>query len=300
MTTANMPTCSPTCWVLSCRRILEQLALKEQPACSLLSKIPGSLKTYIHSWKHLSDVGVQLQAARELMQLEAEAAGRMPAWQPVQQLSIQEEGEVADGDISSHLLPGETADEELLQGLLEDDRAANGAEPGADGDKQLELVQQQQQRRGEEGAALEERQDQGAGGAEEYAGMDDGLGLLLAEASAGSELLPGEGGADAAAAGSSGPERTVRASHSLYRLVLKAPALEVHLHGKVYYNYPLCPPVFAVTKMLDTSSRSDPTPLCDVNEALKLQQQVRCGRKAPLTACRQPRCSTHVWCDAVV
>lgn len=51
------------------KRILEQLALKEQPACSLLSKIPGSLKTYIHSWKHLHDVGVQLQAARELMQL---------------------------------------------------------------------------------------------------------------------------------------------------------------------------------------------------------------------------------------
>jgi hypothetical protein len=254
------------------------LALKEQPACSLLSKIPGSLKTYIHSWKHLSDMGVQLQAARELMQLEAEAAGRMPAWQPAQQLSIQEEGEVADGgDITSYLLPGETADAELLQGLLEDDRAANGAEPGADGDKQLALVQQQQQQlhMGEEGEAPEERQSQGAGGAEEYAGMDDGLGLLLTEPSAGSELLPGEGGADAAAAGSGGPERALRASHSLYRLVLKAPALEVHLHGKVYYNYPLCPPVFAVTKMLDTSSRSDPTPLCDVNEALKLQQQVR-------------------------
>lgn len=277
----------PTCLVLSCRRILEHLALKEQPACSLLSKIPGSLKTYIHSWKHLSDVGVQLQAARELMQLEAEAAGqRMPAWQPVQ-LSIQEEGEVEDGDISSHLLPGETADEELLQGLLEDDRAPNGAEPGAGG------VKQQQHGRGEEDAALEERQGQGGGGAEEYAGMDDGLGALLAEASAGSELLPGEGGADAAATGSSGPERAVRASHSLYRLVLKAPALEVHLHGKVYYHYPLCPPVFAVTKMLDTSSRSDPVPLCDVNEALKLQQQVRCGWRAPLTACRQPRCSTQ-------
>lgn len=262
------------------RLTLEQLARKEQPACSLVAKIPNQIKTYIHSWKHLSDVGVQLQggSAPARQQLEAEAAGRMqPAWQPGQQQhSIQEEGEVAGdgGDITSQLLPGETAEEDLLQGLLEDDRAGGsltGEGPGGDGDKQPQLLLLQG---GQEAAAAAA---EGAAAAGDYADLDPDFRDLLTEASAGSDLMPGEGGVDAATATSSGPERALTASHSLYRLVLKAPALEVHLHAKVFYNYPLVPPVFGVTKMLDTSSRSDPVPLGDVNEALELTQQVGVG-----------------------
>jgi hypothetical protein len=217
----------------------------------------------------------------------------MLAWQPqAQQHSIQEEGEVAGdaGDFSSLLLPGDTAEEDLLQGLLDDDRAMNGtgtnaaaaaaatAKAEADGDKQQQGEQQQQtaqqqQDGGDEGVVADDQHMQ-ATGADDLVGVEDGLSHMLPEASVGSELLPGEGQADPAAAGSSGQERALQASYSLYRLVLKAPALEVHLHAKVYYSYPLCPPVFNVTKMLDTSSRGDPVALAEVNEALKLQQQV--------------------------
>lgn len=229
------------------------------------------------------------------MQLEEEA-GRMPAWQPVQQLSLQEEGEVADGgDITSQLLPGETAEEDILQGLLDDERAGTGGgaeaagEAGterdkqqrAEGQQQMEEGQQEQQQQGPEAAALQDQQQLQSAGAGDTAMLEDGLSHMLTEASAGSELLPGEAGADTATGGSSGPERALLASHSLYRLVLKAPALEVHLHAKVYYHYPLCPPVFNVTKMLDTSSRSDPVPLVDVNEGLKLQEQVS-HRRLPM------------------
>jgi hypothetical protein len=262
---------------------LDQLAKKEQPPCNLVGKIPNQIKTYIHSWKHLSDVGVQLQAARQ--QLEADVT-RLPAWQP-QQHSMQEEGEVAgegdgDGDALMLLLPGETADEELLQGLLEDDRGGSSAgdkQPGDDGKQAQMLVLQQN------GALpADDAQLQDAAAAAEYAGADNEFKDMLAEASGGSELMQGEGGGDAATATSSGgAERALQASHSLYRLVLKAPAMEVHLHAKVYYNYPLVPPMFSVTKMLDTSSRSDPLPLGDVNEVQEMQQQVRgmscvCGK----------------------
>jgi hypothetical protein len=279
-----------------CRRILEQLAAKEQPACSLAARYPAAIRTYIHSWKHLSDVGVQLLGAQEQLALEAAAAAsQLPAWRPggQQQLSLQEEGEVEGegegADTTSLLLPGETADEDLLQGLLEDDKMAGWDEEPADQGYQ---GQQQQGEAGRGGHQQQGQQAAAAAAAEAGAGAGAGAGgynglgdeefgeLLAEEVSMGSELLPGEGGGDGGGLGASGPGRALQAAHSLYRLVLRTTALEVHLHVKVFFSYPLCPPVFSVTKMLDTSSRGDAVPLTDVNEVLQLQQQVR-------GACRQ-------------
>jgi hypothetical protein len=264
------------------------LASKEQPACSLGAKYLAAIRTYIHSWKHLSDVGVQLLGAQEQLQLEAAATrSHVPAWRPgQQQLSIQEEGEVEGegegADTTSLLLPGETADEDLLQGLLEDDRMGGGEEPqeqqGAQGmQQQGEAGHGGNAQQGQQARAAQAENGTGAGdGDGEYNGLQDEFGELLAEeASMGSELLTGEGGGDGGGLGASGPGRTLQAAHSLYRLVLRATALEVHLHVKLFYSYPLCPPVFSVTKMLDTSSRGDAVPLTDVNEVLQLQQQVR-------------------------
>lgn len=228
------------------------------------------------------------------MQLEAGggsrgAAGAPAAWQQqVQQHSIQEEGEVAgdgvDGVTSHLLLHGDTAEEDLLQGLLDDDRGAGGAAGGGGpeeqqaggtrGNNNRQLLLLEHGEAGEVAEAGEVQLEDGAA-ADAYIDADDGSMGLYPEASGGSEVV---GDADdAAGGGASGAGRRLVASHSLYRLVLKAPALEVHFHVKVYYNYPLCPPLFTVTKMLDASQRGDPVVVSDVNGVLKLQQQVRPG-----------------------
>lgn len=258
------------CYWSRCRRLLEQLALKEQPTCSPSAKVLGKINTYIHSWKHMSDVGV-LQGG-QLMQATVDAGpGDAPIWQPLQVQSIQEEGEVADGaDSMPQLQHVATAEDDLLQGLLDDDRAATAEVDGMVHDGQQHPAQEQQQRVEASMLADGDLQALEAGGE-----FGDGYRDACTDVSAGSELLPGEDAADAALSGSSGADRTLMVSYSLYRLVLKAPAVEVHFHVRVYYNYPLCPPVFTITKMVDATQRGEPTIVTDVNEVLKLQQQVR-------------------------
>lgn len=246
----------------------------------LSNKVFGKLSTYIHSWKLLADTGVQ---QGQLLQLETSSRDTR-VWQPVQH-NIQEEGEVAgDGaDIASCLLHGDTAEEDLLQGLLEDDRAVHAGsavDAGSTPDDQQQ--QQQMQRQDRDAPVLLDDGMQVEAAADDFAGQEDSYRDLHAAPSGGSELLPGDDDAPTTAGGAgSGVGQALLASHSLYRLVLKAPALEVHFHVKVFYNYPLCPPVFAVTKMLDASQRGDPVLMTDVNEVLKLQQQVNTSRCQP-------------------
>jgi hypothetical protein len=96
------------------------------------------------------------------------------------------------------------------------------------------------------------------------------------EASAASEEA-GEGAAEVASSPGSA-EQALLARHSQYRLVLRSSALEAHFHVKVFLAYPLCPPVFVVTRLLDIrdarSGSKGSVALTTVNEVLRLEQQV--------------------------
>ncbi|KAF6262857.1 Fms-interacting protein-domain-containing protein [Scenedesmus sp. NREL 46B-D3] len=102
------------------------------------------------------------------------------------------------------------------------------------------------------------------------------------EASAVSEEA-GQGAAEVASAADSA-EQTLLARHSMYRLVLRSSALEAHCHVKVFLAYPLCPPVFVVTRLLDIrdargGSSKGSVALTAVNEVLRLEQQVGGDKK---------------------
>jgi hypothetical protein len=235
----------------------------------------SKINTDITAWKHLGDVGMQQQAAP----LFGQAAARpqaLAAWgQAGQAVSIAEEGEVAGegggGEEVSQLQHGDTAEEVLLMGLLDDARPAqqesggpDGAPAAAPGAAEVLLLEPGEAGY-EEGEHLEEAvADMEAEG--EPSAPDSEL-LLAVEG----EGAPGGSSGDSASAGG----RALLASHSLYRLVCRAGALEVQLHVMVFHSYPLCPPVFQVTKLLDLRPKDAPTPLADVNKVLALQQQVR-------------------------
>jgi hypothetical protein len=210
----------------------------------------------------------------------------------MQQGSVAEEGEVAGGggdglDTTSRSVHGET-EEDLLQGLLVDEGAAavtgleasaaravatavapaNAAgvrqgDVGGDYDTLMldegELVfMEDYEEAYEQGNSFKEPSDAG-------------------EASAASEEAA-EGAAEVASA-CGNAEQALLARHSLYRLVLRSSALEAHFHVKVFMAYPLCPPVFVVTRLLDIrdargGSSKGSVALTAVNEVLRLEQQV--------------------------
>jgi hypothetical protein len=123
----------------------------------------------------------------------------------------------------------------LLQGLLDDARGMQpdgteaAAATGDDADDVLLL---------DDGAMAEDGDDWGGKAAAERSTDSEVMAAAAAAA--------GDPTASSAAAG-----RAVLASHSLYKLVLRTASLEVHLHVRVYDNYPLLPPMFQVTKLFD-------------------------------------------------
>ncbi len=72
-----------------------------------------------------------------------------------------------------------------------------------------------------------------------------------------------------------GSQSQLQAQVSVYRLALRSAVLEAHFTVRIYSCYPLCPPVFTTTKLLDVS-RNMPIALTTVaNEVACLEQQVR-------------------------
>lgn len=205
-------------------------------------------------------------------------------WQtaPAAAGSAEEEGEVGaaavDGaDATSHLQHIDTAEEDLLQGLLMEDPAAAVADTAA---VKAAALAARSARAAEAGAVAASRADAGAAlydeRLEQQDNWDDAY-LQLSEASEVSDVAAGDDTATAADRGSNGGSSSVcavMARYSLYRLVLRSPNMEAHFHVKVFLNYPLCPPLFVVTKLLDTKSKSV-GPLQAVNEVLALEQQVQ-------------------------
>jgi hypothetical protein len=199
---------------------------------------------------------------------------------------VQEEGEVAGAgdalDTTSRMVHGET-EEDLLQGLLADDGAATmtGLQASAAravstavapfADAAIEAAREGDALMLDEGEVVfvedyEDAYEQG------YKEASD-----VGEASAASEEAGG--GATEVATASNGTEQALLARHSLYRLVLRSSALEAHFHVKVFLAYPLCPPVFAATRLLDirdarAGSSKGSAALSAVNEVLRLEQQV--------------------------
>lgn len=270
---------------------LSNVSNKQLPHSSWDSKVLAKVDAFVYSFKQVGDAGVatkqldQQQLQRSAFPVAAQQA--MQVWQPMA-ASAAEEGEVAgaaDGmETTSRLVHRDTTDEDLLQGLLVEEAAgpaageaaamaggaAAGAGPAVGGNAADELML-------DEGALIdyELAYDQG-----EYQEHSEG------EASAASDEDAAK--ADAASAAeeaSSSAAQRLQARHCLYRLVLRSGPLEVHFHVKVFLNYPLFPPVFAVTKLLDTSKGSKGekgAQLTAVNEVLRLEQQV----SITVAACR--------------
>jgi hypothetical protein len=235
--------------------------------------------SFIHKWQHIGDAGSAVGGHANLIGSVGRQGGMVsagqPGWQSLQQGSVQEEGEVAGAgdaiDTTSRMVHGET-EEDLLQGLLAEEGAATltGLQAvaadavnkvGGEGDAIMldegELVFMED---------YEEAYEQG------YKEASD-----AGEASAASEEAGG--GAAEVASATSGTEQALLARHSLYRLVLRSSALEAHFHVKVFLAYPLCPPVFAATRLLDirdvrAGSSKGSVALSAVNEVLRLEQQV--------------------------
>ncbi|WIA38614.1 hypothetical protein OEZ86_001924 [Tetradesmus obliquus] len=279
---------------LALKRILEQLAQKKLPPSCWDSKVLTKVSSFIHKWQHMGDAGSAVGGAASLMGSLGRQGGatgsagqqQQQGWQSLQQGSVQEEGEVAGGggegmDATSRLAAAET-EEDLLQGLLADEGAASLTGVQASTARAIAAAANQPRGVGgdggddalmlDEGELLlledyDEAYEQGAGGYKEPS--------EAGEASAASEEA-GEGGAEVASA-QGGTQQALLARHSLYRLVLRSSALEAHFHVKVFLAYPLCPPVFVVTRLLDIrdarSGSKGSAALTAVNEVLRLEQQ---------------------------
>lgn len=269
--------------------MLEKLARKEQPPSSFDVKVLTKINTVIHNWRHISDTGM---AVKQIEQLPG--PGRTSPMHTAQLWQIQaaapaggsahEEGEVAGavvdgGDATSHLQHIDTAEEDLLQGLLAEDAAGGAAAAGVDAAAVKAAARAARAVRAAEGG---DAAAAAAGGASAMydEGLEQGYGdegyLELSEASEASDAAAVDDTATADLAVNSAGSSSVcavMARYSLYRLVLRSPNMEAHFHAKVFLNYPLCPPVFAVTKLLDTKSKSL-GPLSAVNEVLALEHQV--------------------------
>jgi hypothetical protein len=272
---------------------LAKLSKKEQPpAGSWESKLPSKISTLIYSWKHLSDTGMHKNLEQQGLSAAAVASTAAAATTAAigqvlqvwaggrQQSSLQEEGEVAgavDGDASSRLMHVDTTEEDLLQGLLAEEppaaaaggpssAAAFSASRLAAANGVLVHAADADVLAFEENMA-EERYEPGMMGLDHVDAGDD-----AGEASATSDTAS-DGQQMAEVVSGLSSAHSLQARYSTYRLVLRASSLEVHSHVHVFTNYPLCPPVFRVTKMLDTS-RSKPVPLTAVNEVLMVEQQV--------------------------
>jgi len=249
---------------------LAKLSKKEQPpAGSWGSRLPGKVSTVIYSWKHLSDTGMHKKPGQQGLGATAVTAtvGQvLQVWQGGQhQSSLQEEGEVAgagDGDASSRLVHVDTTEEDLLQGLLAEEPAAAAGVPNST-------------------AVFSASRSAAANGV--VVPAEDADVLVFEENMADQQYEPGVGQdrdmaeageasatSDAASDGQQVAEvvsglssaHSLQARYSTYRLVLRTSSLEVHSHVHVFTNYPLCPPVFSVTKMLDTSrNKSVPSQL---------------------------------------
>lgn len=269
-----------------CRVMLDKLTRKEQPPSSLDIKLLTKVSTSIHTWRHISDTGAAVKQVAKLP-APAGASPRTQVWQQTAvaaAASLQEDGEVAAdmadiADATSGLQHIDTADEDLLQGLLAEDGPGTGASEVAAlkvAALAARSVRMAEQRSEDATAAVVERvsvmYDEGL--EQDYG--DEGY-LELSEVSEVSDVVPGDvtAATDILGVSSASSVRAVMARYSLYRLVLRSPGIEAHLHVKVFMNYPLCPPVFSVTKLLDTKSKSTgPVALQAVNEVLALEQQV--------------------------
>jgi hypothetical protein len=268
------------------RRILEQLAQKKLPPSCWDSKVLTKVNSFIHKWQHIGDAGSAVGGHASLIgsvggQREMGSAGQ-PGWLSLQQGSVQEEGEVAavgDAmDTTSRMVHGET-EEDLLQGLLVDEGTAalTGLQAGAARAVSAAVTPANKVGGAVDALMLDEGEVVFMEDYEEAYEQDYKETSEAGEASAASEAVGG--GAPEVASATSGSEQALLARHSLYRLVLRSSALEAHFHVKVFLAYPLCPPVFTVTRMLDIrdargGSSKGGVVLSAVNEVLGLEQQV--------------------------
>ena len=235
---------------------MHSLANRQQPLTAAEPWLAGqAVTTAIHSWRQLGEASsisvAPLQGSSGAEGTYASASA-LQAWQTVQHGSTQEEGEVEAAVDGLELLPprlmhGDTAEEDLLQGLLLDEAAGDADEQGevlvatinAEGQIDLDTTRSR---------------------SPSVPLLDDSSAQIRRST---------------ATAGSTGGPQPLQARHSVYRLVLRNAAYEAHFQVSVFLCYPLCPPVFAVTKLVDMSRNPPSTLTSAVNEIICLEQQVR-------------------------